>query len=71
MATWTLVPAGKAMLMISKETPFPEERSKINEMIDQLIKLTGMPWIFIGDAEIVDEEVVKAIAEMYYGIRSP
>jgi hypothetical protein len=69
MVTWTLVPVGKAMLMITKETPFPEEKDTINEMIDRLIKITGIPWIFIGDAELTDEATVKEIAERFYGIR--
>ena len=69
MSMWRLVPVGKAMLMVTEETPFEEEKDAINEMVRQLIDLTGIPWIFIGNAKLEDENTVREIAERYYGIK--
>ncbi len=69
MAMWTIVPVGKGILMITDETPLEEEVPRINEMINRLIKITGIPWVFIGNASLVSEEAVKEIAERFYGIK--
>lgn len=69
MAMWTIVPVGKGILMLTEETPTPEEAPDINRMIDQLITITGIPWVFIGNATLLDEKTVKEIAERFYGIK--
>ncbi len=69
MAMWTIVPVGKGILMLTEETPTEEEAPRINEMINRLIKITGIPWVFIGNATLVSEEAVKEIAERFYGIK--
>lgn len=66
---WTLVPVGSAMLMITEEVPLAGEVDQLNEVVQKLTELTGIPWFFIGSTKMVDEEAVKEIAERYYGIK--
>jgi hypothetical protein len=66
---WTLVPVGKAMLMVTAEVPLPGEEEVLNKTVTQLTAITGIPWFFMGDTTIMDETTMKEIAERYYGIK--
>lgn len=66
---WTIVPIGAAVLVISPDQPSAKEYSMIRDMTHELIKITGIPWVFIGNSVLADEKVIKEIAERFYGIK--
>jgi len=67
--SWTLVPIGKAVLMLHPEVPTNEQLKQSRDMVSMLMKITGVPWIVMFSAELADEKTVKEIAERYFGIK--
>jgi hypothetical protein len=68
MATWTLIPVGGVMVMV---TPISLSREVMEQCIrtaEELRLKTGIPWVFLPDTVLVDAETVKEIADRLAGI---
>ena len=70
MVQWKIVPIGKAILMLHPEEGTEEQYMRARDMCEHLIRITGMPWICLFSADLVDAKTVKEIAERFYGIKS-
>lgn len=69
MTTWKIVPIGKAVLMLHPDAATPDQYQQAREMANKLMDITGIPWICIFQADLVDGDTVKEIAERFYGLK--
>jgi hypothetical protein len=68
MATWTLIPVGGIMIMVTEVTVPPEEMDKIVDTSEKLTKITGMRWVFLPQTRLINAETVREIADRLAGV---
>jgi hypothetical protein len=69
MADWKLLPVGGMMVMVSAASISRDDMAKIMETAHQLKTITGVPWVFIPNTELVSDETVQKISERFYGMK--